>query len=81
MVHYLKLLSIYALPKICGDKPFEIRLNDRKFNVGDKVVYSCPDNRYYDFILSRRTYVIRYICDYHQFDNYIVFSDEVFKND
>ena len=52
-LHELKLLEHYAKAKKDGIKPFEIRKNDRDFNVGDLVKYNivesytepCPPNR------------------------------------
>lgn len=51
--HELKLLEQYAKAKKDGIKPFEIRKNDRDFQVGDLVKYkvveyhkeSCPPHR------------------------------------
>lgn len=39
-LHELKLLDIYAMEKLKGIKPFEIRCNDRDFKVGDLVTYN-----------------------------------------
>lgn len=39
-LHELKLLEQYAQAKKDGIKPFEIRLNDRDFKVGDLVKYN-----------------------------------------
>lgn len=36
--HYLKCHPIYFMMVSKGEKPFEIRKNDRNFQVGDKVV-------------------------------------------
>lgn len=38
-IHELKLVEQYAKAKKDGLKPFEIRNNDRKFEVGDLVKY------------------------------------------
>ncbi len=53
MLHHLKTLPEYFQAVIDGRKPFEIRKDDRGFNVGDKVVLeefeayqdipACPD--------------------------------------
>ncbi len=77
MVHYLILSSNKALIKICGYKPIGIALTDFHLNVGDKIIYKCPDNHFYDFILSCRTYVIRSISKCFLSDDIIFFNDEV----
>lgn len=47
-LHYLKIKAEYANAKLRGDKPFEIRLNDRDFRVGDVVKYTCIDSSIVD---------------------------------
>ena len=39
-IHNLKIQAQYALPKLNGDKMFEIRKNDRYYEVGDVVMRS-----------------------------------------
>lgn len=37
-VHYVKCMKKYFEDIICGKKRFEIRLNDRKYEVGDTLI-------------------------------------------
>lgn len=76
-IHQLKLLNEYAGEKLKGRKPFEIRLNDRDFSVGDLVTYTCPNNPLYDISLRKKVYRIDYITDYEQKEGYVVFSDRL----
>lgn len=78
-LHNLKIKSEYAIAKLSGDKPFEIRFNDRDFKVGDLIRYTCTDNKIVDEEISKKLYCIAYITDYEQKDGYIVFCDKEFK--
>ena len=87
-LHELKLLDIYAIAKKDGTKLFEIRKNDRNFQVGDLVKYNIVEQdfekngikasldsdlcEYFD----NRVFKIKYISDYEQKDGYVVFSEE-----
>jgi len=42
--HKLNMLQQYANAKIVGDKPWEIRVNDRNFQKGDIVCYQAIKN-------------------------------------
>ena len=74
-LHEIKLLKQYAKPKQYGLKPFEIRKNDRGYQVGDLIRYSVPDDENLNKIFNRTIYQIMYITDYEQKEGYIVFSD------
>ena len=76
-LHELKLLKEYAIPKTKGIKPFEIRKNDRDFNVGDLVTYTVPDSSLYNELLKGKVYKIEYITNYEQKDGYVVFADKL----
>lgn len=43
MTHELKIQKQWADAKLAGEKPFEIRLNDRGFQKGDTVRYKVID--------------------------------------
>ena len=75
--HELKIKPEFAVAKINGLKSFEIRLNDRDFQLNDIVRYTCPDDLFIDIVLKRHLYCITYICDFMQKDGYIVFADKV----
>lgn len=73
MIHELKILPEYFNAVIIGDKTFEIRLNDRNYQIGDDVIlkeYS-PEVGYTG---REMTKTITYITEYAQRDNYVVFS-------
>ena len=46
-LHELKLLEEYATAKKDGIKPFEIRKNDRSFQVGDLVKYNIIEKDFF----------------------------------
>ena len=79
--HKLKIDYEFALAKICGRKPFEIRKNDRNFEVGDYVQYEVNCNndverqliRYFEDLV----FEIEYITNYAQVNNYVVFSEKL----
>lgn len=74
-IHEIKLLKEYAKPKQLGLKPFEIRKNDRNYQVGDLIRYIIPDDEHLNKMFERTLYQILYITDYEQKDGYVVFSD------
>lgn len=70
--HHLKILSEYFEAVISEDKTFEIRKNDRRFEVGDKIRLKEWNNGAFT---GRQVHgVITYITDYAQQDDYVVFS-------
>lgn len=89
-LHELKLLDDYAIAKKQGIKPFEIRKNDRNFQVGDLVKYNivekyfegndiitkeCEDKELCKYF-DDRIFKIKYITNYEQKEGYVVFTDE-----
>lgn len=75
-LHYLKIKAEYANAKLKGDKPFEIRLNDRNFHVGDVIRYTCIDSQIVDEKIREKLYYITYITNFEQKDGYVVFGDK-----
>lgn len=78
-LHYLKIKAEYANAKLKGDKPFEIRLNDHNFHVGDIIRYTCIDSPIVDEKISEKLYYITYITNFEQKDGYVVFGDREVK--
>ena len=78
-LHYLKIKAEYAKAKLKGDKPFERRLNDRNFHVGDVIRYTCIDSQIVDEKIREKLYYITYITNFEQKDGYVVFGDREVK--
>lgn len=66
MIHNVKIKSEYLNAIIDGKKTFEIRKNDRGYRLGDRVRMSDGER----YLIVR----IKYISDYEQKENYIVFA-------
>ncbi|TKF31643.1 DUF3850 domain-containing protein [Vibrio kanaloae] len=66
ITHNVKIKPEYINAIIDGKKTFEIRKNDRGYRLGDRVRMS--DGERYLIVL------IKYISDYEQKENYIVFA-------
>lgn len=75
-IHNLKIRSEYALPKLKGDKMFEIRKNDRNYEVGDIVLYNVIDDDELNRQFVAKFYKITYITNYAQQDGYVVFGEK-----
>ena len=75
-LHNLKIKAEYAKEKLKGNKPFEIRFNDRNFGIGDEIKYTCVDSKIINDIISKKRYYIAYITNYEQKDGYVVFCDK-----
>ena len=74
----LKILKEYADAKVKGIKPFEIRKNDRDYQVGDLIRYKVIDDKGKEMQhkLSETMWEILYITNYEQKDDYVVFADK-----
>lgn len=75
-IHNLKIRAEYAFPKLNGDKMFEIRKNDRNYEVGDIVLYNVIDDAELNRQFVAKFYKITYITNYAQQDGYIVFGEK-----
>ncbi|QII47804.1 DUF3850 domain-containing protein [Bacillus paralicheniformis] len=72
--HKLKILPEYFEAVCSGKKSFEIRENDRGFQVGDKLMiceYIPEINEFTGRVVERR---VMYMTDYAQKENYIVMA-------
>lgn len=75
VTHDLKIAPPYYYAVESGQKTFEIRKNDRRFQVGDKVnlrMWSVIENKYIGNNVLKREII--YITDYEQKENYVVFG-------
>ncbi|WP_196607129.1 ASCH/PUA domain-containing protein [Pectinatus frisingensis] len=70
MIHKLKILPEYFEQVVTGNKSFEIRRNDRNFQIGDRLYLQELDGEKFTGRLTVRT--ITYITDYAQKENYVV---------
>jgi len=76
-LHTLKIKPEFIEDKLSGMKQFEIRKNDRNFEVGDIIKYIADGevNSIERAMLENKIYEIIYITDYEQKDGYIVFGE------
>lgn len=74
MIHSLKISPDYFLPILQGKKCFEVRKNDRHYQVGDFVIL----NEYFKaeqvYSGNKVCVEIKYITDFKQRPGYIVFG-------
>ena len=75
-IHNLKIRAEYELKKLKGDKMFEIRKNDRNYEVGDIVLYNVIDDVELNRQFVAKFYKITYITNYAQQDGYVVFGEK-----
>jgi hypothetical protein len=71
--HQLKIQARYWDAVALGKKTFEIRKNDRDFQVGDTVELICVDPVHH----GQKMHLFRtigFVCDYEQKEGYVVFS-------
>jgi len=73
--HLLKIERRFMNARRAGEKTFEVRRNDRDFQVGDTVQYTTLGGRQY-----KGVYVITYTSDYGQRDGWIVFSEQLLSD-
>lgn len=78
-VHELKILPEFIQPQIEGKKNFEIRKNDRNYQVGDTLVLKEYDPKTNNFTGINMLAEVTYITDYMQKDGYVVLGTKRFK--
>lgn len=70
--HSIKILPEYFEAVIKGHKNFEVRKNDRNYQVGDRVILKEHDS---DYFTGREVVAeIIYVTDYEQQEGYVVFG-------
>ncbi|AXC53654.1 MULTISPECIES: DUF3850 domain-containing protein [Bacillus] len=77
MHHNLKINKEYFNPVIKEIKTFEIRKNDRNFQLGDKITLKEWDAKTKQYTGRKVNIVITYLTDFEQKDNYVVFSFKI----
>lgn len=70
--HELKILPIYFQAQLEGKKNFEIRKNDRNYNVGDLLLLEEYNPETQEFTGREIAVKVTYITDYQQRDGYVV---------
>jgi hypothetical protein len=77
ILHNLKIDQEFFIPVIERTKTFEIRKNDRNFQIGDKIALNEWDKQENKFTGRKAFGEITYITDYEQKENYVVFSFKI----
>lgn len=79
MIHYLKTVQPYFERCWSGEKPFEVRKNDRDFQAGDEVYLQEYDEKTNSYSGKEIQATIMYVlADYHAIQKgYVVFSYRV----
>lgn len=78
-VHKLKILPEYYNAQIEGKKNFEIRKNDRNYQVGDWLELKEYDPKIKRFTERKVMVEITYITNYQQKDGYVVLGTKYIK--
>tara|TARA_R110001599_G_scaffold339851_1_gene559757 strand:+ start:39464 stop:39748 length:285 start_codon:yes stop_codon:yes gene_type:complete len=71
--HKLKIENEFMKAKTFGDKPFEVRYNDRGFQKGDTITYTETHPAGLDY---EGLYEITYVTGFAQKENWVVFGDK-----
>lgn len=74
MEHHLKINREFFDPVLKGIKTFEIRFNNRNFQVGDLILLNEWDSSSEVYTGRKVRGQIMYITDYEQKEDYVVFS-------
>lgn len=77
-VHHLKIKQEYFLAKLQGVKPFEIRKNDREYQIGDTLVLHELDDqgKYTGRTINQSVNYLFENPDYLQ-EGYLILSGEI----
>lgn len=78
-VHKLKILPEYYKAQIEGKKNFEIRKNDRGYQVGDWILLKEYNPEIKKFTGRKVTVEVTYITNYQQKDGYVVLGTKYIK--
>ena len=65
-LHVIKVREIYAEDLLDGGKTFEIRKNDRNYQVGDKIMFRVIDSKTQERMqhpLNKRLFDITYVLE------------------
>jgi ParB family chromosome partitioning protein len=78
-LHTLKILPKYYLAVASGEKTFELRKNDRDYQVGDLIIFTDTDGTPYitpnkERIVFRITYILENVSEYGLDDEYCVLA-------
>lgn len=74
MIHKLKIQPEYFIDVCTGKKSFEIRNNDRNFQIGDTLLlqeFKTETQEFTGRVVERK---VTYITDYAQQENYVVMA-------
>jgi hypothetical protein len=74
--HKLKIAQPYMDAKECGDKPFEVRFDDRGFQKGDTITYTKDSAPFFEY---DGIYEITYVTGFAQKPDWVVFGDKIKK--
>ena len=74
MKHSINIMTEFMEAKLAGEKLFEIRVNDRNYQVGDTVEYLTKSG-----VAYRQRYEITYITDFEQKDGWVVFGERALE--
>lgn len=72
--HVLKIKKSFYEAKVAGDKMFEIRVDDRDFEVGDTVSYETVQDGYW--WPAEGKWEITFISTFEQKNNFVVFGEK-----
>lgn len=74
-LHTLKILPKYYVALVNGEKTFELRKNDRDYQVGDLITFTntdgTPDKKR---IVFRITYILENVSEYGLDDEYCILA-------